>query len=88
MAVAAIVERYHALKQQLLEDGSRAQLAVTEVVQLLDWLSNVRRCAEQIEKSTRFLASLTLPLPAPSDAPGHDGDKPSWHPDADATADA
>jgi phosphate:Na+ symporter len=40
---------------------ARAALSVNELVATLDWLSNVRRLAEQIERGTRFLASLTLP---------------------------
>jgi len=62
-AVAAelteIERRYHALKSSLLDAGSRGLLPVHDLVETLDWLSNVRRLCEQIERGTRFLDSLT-----------------------------
>lgn len=49
---------YAQLKSQLLEAGSQALLPVRELVEVLDWLSNVRRLAQQIERAARFLASM------------------------------
>lgn len=51
--------RYQELKSSLLEAGSQGLLAVRDLVGTLDWLSDVRRLAEQIERGTRFLASMT-----------------------------
>ena len=59
-AIAGIVSGYQILKAELLETGSHTRVSVEDVVQLLDWLSDVRRCAEQIEKGTRHLTALEL----------------------------
>lgn len=56
--LAALEEEYRALKASLLEAGSRGALPVPDLVAVLDWLSNVRRGVEQIERGTRFLSSL------------------------------
>jgi phosphate:Na+ symporter len=59
--VTGLVESYHTLKAELLETGARTRVPIEDVVKLLDWLSDVRRCAEQVEKGTRHLASLERP---------------------------
>ena len=53
-------DRYQQVKTELLDAGSRGVLTVHDLVSTLDWLSNVRRLAEQIERATRHLASLSL----------------------------
>lgn len=57
--LARFEDQYHELKSSLLEAGSHALLAVRDLVETLDWLSNVRRMVEQIEHGSRFLDSLT-----------------------------
>ncbi|MGH0035441.1 MAG: Na/Pi cotransporter family protein [Myxococcota bacterium] len=58
--LASLQESYRQLKVSLLEAGSRGDLPVHDLVATLDWLSNVRRLSEQIERGTRFLASLEV----------------------------
>jgi len=55
---------YQSLKDAWLEAGSDGRLPVRSLVELLDWLSNVHRLAEQIERGTRHLASLRAPVEA------------------------
>jgi phosphate:Na+ symporter len=59
--LATLQADYQKLKASLLDAGARGRVAVHDLVAILDWLSNVRRVAEQIERGTRFLASLTPP---------------------------
>jgi len=49
---------YQQLKSALLHAGSEGALPARELVSTLDWLSNVRRIAEQTERGARFLNSL------------------------------
>lgn len=51
-------EGYQSLKSCLLDAGSRGLVPVHDLVELLDWLSNVRRAAEQVERGTRRLAAV------------------------------
>ncbi|HKJ23456.1 MAG TPA: Na/Pi symporter, partial [Myxococcota bacterium] len=57
-ALAAVEERYHALKQRLLEAGTQGRVAVGLLVAHLDRLSNVRRLAQQTERAARYLWRL------------------------------
>ena len=59
--VAVLEKQYQQLKATLLGAGAQGMLGVHEVVALLDWLSNVRRGAHQLERGTRTLASLAEP---------------------------
>jgi phosphate:Na+ symporter len=56
--VAELKERYKHLKASLLDAGARGVWPVHHLVATLDWLSNVRRLVEQIERGARYLASL------------------------------
>lgn len=57
-ALAEIEDRYHVQKAALLTAGARGAVEVRGLVEVLDWLSLVRRLAEQVERGARFLASL------------------------------
>ncbi len=58
--LADLQQRYQELKATLLKAGSDGTVPVHDLVTLLDWLSNVRRVAEQIERGARFLASIQV----------------------------
>jgi phosphate:Na+ symporter len=56
--IEGLEARYQQLKASLLAAGSAGVLPVNDLVSTLDWLSNVRRVAEQIERGARFLSQL------------------------------
>jgi phosphate:Na+ symporter len=57
-ALDAAEQRYHALKQRLLEAGAQGRVPVGLLVAHLDRLSNVRRLAQQAERGARYLWRL------------------------------
>lgn len=63
---AALEEEYRALKALLLRAGTKSTMAVTQVFQLLEEMSHIRRIVDQTEKGARYLAALT---PAPTALP-------------------
>jgi phosphate:Na+ symporter len=55
-------EEYQILKSRLLRAGSEGEVAVKQLVDELDLLSNIKRIGEQIEKGARYLADLRVPM--------------------------
>ena len=56
-------EMYRHLKSSLLKAGTKNLLPVGLMVSLIDLMSDVRRIADQIEKSARYLTTLTTATP-------------------------
>ncbi|HCA27378.1 MAG TPA: Na+/phosphate symporter [Betaproteobacteria bacterium] len=57
-ALAPLQQDYQQLKSRLLRAGTQGVLPVRTVVDQLDLMSNIRRIAEQAEKSARYLSHL------------------------------
>ena len=56
-------ELYHHLKSSLLKAGTKNLLPVSQMVFLIDMMSDVRRIADQIEKGAIYLNTLTTAMP-------------------------
>jgi phosphate:Na+ symporter len=54
-----LIDEYHDLKAQLLREGTRGMIPVREMVLLQEFISYIRRIAEQAEKGARYLSGLT-----------------------------
>jgi phosphate:Na+ symporter len=61
-------EMYRHLKSSLLKAGTKSLLPVGLMVSLIDLMSDVRRIADQIEKSARYLTTLTTAMPEEEEA--------------------
>lgn len=61
-------EMYRHLKSSLLKAGTKGLLPVGLMVSLIDLMSDVRRIADQIEKSALYLATLTTATPKKEEA--------------------
>jgi len=66
--IGVLEQEYQRLKALLLGAGVKGTLSPHDLVAVLDWLSNIRRAANQIERGTRFLASLTESNRSPGSA--------------------
>jgi len=72
---SALHDLYVGLKEQVLAAGSRGQVPVPDVVELLDWLSNVSRTTKHLEHAAQF--SDRLAHPDTADRPSASGETPS-----------
>ncbi len=59
----ALEEEYRDLKAMLLRAGTKSTMAVTQVFNLLEEMSHIRRIVDQAAKGARYLAAL-IPAPA------------------------
>jgi phosphate:Na+ symporter len=57
--VHLLIDEYHDLKAQLLREGTRGMIQVRQMVLLQEFISYIRRIAEQAEKGARYLSGLT-----------------------------
>jgi phosphate:Na+ symporter len=57
--VHLLIDEYHDLKALLLREGTRGMIPVREMVLLQEFISYIRRIAEQAEKGARYLSGLT-----------------------------
>ena len=57
--VHLLIDEYHDLKAQLLREGTRGRIQVRQMVLLQEFISYIRRIAEQAEKGARYLSGLT-----------------------------
>ena len=54
-----LIDEYHDLKVQLLREGTQGFIPVRQMLLLQEFISYIRRIAEQAEKGARYLAGLT-----------------------------
>jgi phosphate:Na+ symporter len=54
-----LIDEYHDLKAQLLREGTQGFISVRQMLLLQEFISYIRRIAEQAEKGARYLAGLT-----------------------------
>jgi phosphate:Na+ symporter len=54
-----LIDEYHDLKAQLLREGTQGMIQVRQMVLLQEFISYLRRIAEQAEKGARYLSGLT-----------------------------
>ena len=54
-----LIDEYHDLKAQLLREGTQGMIQVRQMVLLQEFISYIRRIAEQAEKGARYLSGLT-----------------------------
>jgi phosphate:Na+ symporter len=54
-----LIDEYHDLKAQLLREGTQGVISVRQMVLLQEFISYIRRIAEQAEKGARYLSGLT-----------------------------
>ena len=73
--VHLLIDEYHDLKAQLLREGTRGMIQVRQMVLLQEFISYIRRIAEQAEKGARYLSGLTEY--ALSDSESEDNEKNS-----------
>jgi phosphate:Na+ symporter len=57
--VHLLIDEYHDLKAQLLREGTQGMIQVRQMVLLQEFISYIRRIAEQAEKGARYLSGLT-----------------------------
>ncbi len=57
--VHLLIDEYHDLKAQLLREGTQGVISVRQMVLLQEFISYIRRIAEQAEKGARYLSGLT-----------------------------
>lgn len=61
-------ELYHHLKASLLKAGTKSLLPVSQMVFLIDLMSDIRRIADQVEKGAIYLTTLTTAMPEEDEA--------------------
>ncbi len=54
-----LIDEYHDLKAQLLREGTQGFIPVRQMLLLQEFISYIRRIAEQAEKGARYLSGLT-----------------------------
>ncbi len=57
--VHLLIDEYHDLKAQLLREGTRGMIPVRQMVLIQEFISYIRRIAEQAEKGARYFSGLT-----------------------------
>jgi phosphate:Na+ symporter len=58
--VHLLIDEYHDLKALLLREGTQGFIPIWQMVILQEFISYIRRIAEQAEKGARYLSGLTV----------------------------